>query len=44
MVGKFVEFFGRGLDQLSLPARAIISNMTPEFGATMALFPVDTSP
>jgi aconitate hydratase len=41
VVGKFVEFFGQGLDQLSLPDRATISNMTPEFGATMTLFPVD---
>ena len=41
VVGKFVEFFGQGLNQLSLPDRATISNMTPEFGATMALFPVD---
>ena len=41
VVGKFVEFYGKGLDQLSLPDRATISNMTPEFGATMTLFPVD---
>ena len=41
MVGKFVEFFGKGLDGLSLANRATISNMCPEFGATAALFPVD---
>ena len=41
VVGKFVEFFGDGLRNLTLPDRAMISNMTPEFGATMSLFPVD---
>lgn len=41
VVGKFVEFFGDGLRSLTLPDRAMISNMTPEFGATMSLFPVD---
>ncbi len=41
VVGKFVEFFGDGLKQLTLPDRATIANMTPEFGATMSLFPVD---
>jgi len=41
VVGKFIEFFGNGLDALSLPDRATISNMTPEFGATMSFFPVD---
>jgi aconitate hydratase len=41
LVGKFVEFFGAGLDSLSLPDRATISNMSPEIGATCALFPVD---
>lgn len=41
VVGKFIEFYGEGLDSLSLPDRATISNMTPEFGATMTLFPVD---
>ncbi|MDA3916896.1 MAG: aconitate hydratase AcnA [Deltaproteobacteria bacterium] len=41
VVGKFVEFFGNGLDSLSLPDRATIANMTPEFGATMSFFPVD---
>jgi aconitate hydratase len=41
VVAKFVEFFGPGLASLSLPDRATISNMCPEFGATAALFPVD---
>jgi aconitate hydratase len=41
VVGKFVEFFGPGLTALSLPDRATISNMSPEFGATMTFFPVD---
>jgi aconitate hydratase len=41
VVGKFVEFFGPGLRGLSLPDRATIANMSPEFGATMAFFPVD---
>jgi aconitate hydratase len=41
VVGKFVEYFGSGLDSLSLPDRATISNMCPEYGATAALFPVD---
>jgi len=41
VVGKFVEFFGPGLSGLSLPDRATISNMAPEYGATCALFPVD---
>jgi aconitate hydratase A / 2-methylisocitrate dehydratase len=41
VVGKFIEFFGNGLDALSLPDRATIANMTPEFGATMSFFPVD---
>ena len=40
-VGRFVEFFGPGLDCLDLPDRATISNMCPEYGATAALFPVD---
>ncbi len=43
VVGKFVEFFGQGLSALSLPDRATISNMCPEYGATAALFPVDDS-
>ena len=41
VVGKFVEFFGKGLDTLSLPDRATISNMAPEYGATASYFPVD---
>jgi len=41
VVGKFVEFTGSGLSYLSLPDRATISNMSPEFGATATLFPVD---
>lgn len=41
VVGKFVEFFGAGLEQLSVADRATISNMSPEFGATCSLFPID---
>ena len=41
VVGKFVEFFGPGLGSLSLPDRATIANMAPEYGATMGFFPVD---
>jgi aconitate hydratase len=41
VVGKFVEFFGPGLDKMSLPDRATIANMAPEYGATMGFFPVD---
>lgn len=41
VVGKFVEFFGPGLDYLSLPDRATIANMAPEYGATLGFFPVD---
>jgi aconitate hydratase len=41
VVGKFVEFFGPGLDHLSLPDRATIANMAPEYGATLGFFPVD---
>ncbi|MCI4321677.1 MAG: aconitate hydratase AcnA [Thermoplasmata archaeon] len=41
VVEKFVEFFGPGLDGLSVQDRATISNMCPEYGATAALFPVD---
>ncbi len=41
VVGKFVEFYGPGLDQLSLPDRASIANMAPEYGATIGFFPVD---
>ncbi len=41
VVGKFVEFYGPGLSKLGLADRATISNMSPEFGATATLFPVD---
>ncbi|GAB4578681.1 MAG: aconitate hydratase AcnA [Anaerolineales bacterium] len=41
VVEKFVEFFGPGLDTMSLPDRATIANMAPEYGATMGFFPVD---
>ena len=41
VVGKFVEFFGPGLDHLSLEDRATIANMAPEYGATCGFFPVD---
>jgi aconitate hydratase len=41
VVGKFVEFFGRGLHTLGLADRATIGNMSPEFGSTCAIFPVD---
>ncbi|AQK42432.1 aconitase2 [Zea mays] len=40
-IGKFVEFYGVGVGELSLPARATIANMSPEYGATMGFFPVD---
>src|ERR1700682_4592943 len=42
VVGKFVEFYGAGLTTLSVPDRATIANMAPEYGATMGFFPVDT--
>jgi aconitate hydratase len=41
VVGKFVEFFGTGTAALTLPDRATIANMAPEYGATMGFFPVD---
>jgi aconitate hydratase len=41
VVGKFVEFFGNGLAQMSLADRATIANMSPEFGSTCAWFPID---
>jgi aconitate hydratase len=41
VVGKFVEFFGEGLDDLPLADRATIANMAPEYGATCGFFPVD---
>jgi len=40
-VGKFVEFYGPGVSQLSIADRATISNMCPEYGATVGFFPVD---
>ncbi|VAW20753.1 Aconitate hydratase [hydrothermal vent metagenome] len=43
VVGKFVEFFGSGLDQLSLEDQATIANMAPEYGATCGFFPVDSA-
>ncbi len=42
VVGKFVEFYGDGLSQLSIGDRATIANMAPEYGATCGLFPIDT--
>ncbi len=41
VVGKFVEFYGPGLDQLALADRATIANMAPEYGATCGFFPID---
>ncbi|MDX1616881.1 MAG: aconitate hydratase AcnA, partial [Candidatus Promineifilaceae bacterium] len=41
VVGKFVEYFGPGLSTMSLPDRATIANMCPEYGATVGFFPVD---
>lgn len=41
VVGKFVEVFGPGLDHLSVPDRATIGNMSPEFGCTVTYFPID---
>jgi len=41
VVGKFVEFFGDGLDHLALADRATIANMAPEYGATCGIFPID---
>ncbi len=41
VVNKFVEFYGEGISALSLPDRATIANMAPEYGATMGFFPVD---
>jgi len=42
VVGKFVEFYGGGLSALSLADRATVANMSPEYGATMGFFPVDS--
>ncbi|HEY3384431.1 MAG TPA: aconitate hydratase AcnA [Vicinamibacterales bacterium] len=41
VVGKFVEFFGPGLEHLAIADRATLSNMCPEYGATIAIFPID---
>ncbi len=41
VVGRFVEYFGSGLANLTLPDRATLANMAPEYGATMGFFPVD---
>ena len=41
VVGKFVEFYGPALDNLSLPDRATLANMAPEYGATCGIFPID---
>ena len=41
VVGKFVEFFGDGLESLTIADRATLSNMCPEYGATVAIFPID---
>lgn len=43
VVGKFVEFFGPGVSELSIADRATISNMCPEYGATIGFFPVDNN-
>ncbi len=43
VVDKFVEFFGPGVSALSVPDRATVSNMCPEYGATAALFPIDSA-
>ena len=41
VVGKFVEFFGAGIAKLTVPDRATIANMAPEYGATVGFFPID---
>src|SRR5206468_2729998 len=41
VVGKFVEFFGDGLEHLTIADRATLGNMCPEYGATIAIFPID---
>jgi aconitate hydratase len=41
LIGKFIEYFGSGVASLSLPERSTISNMAPEYGATMGYFPID---
>ena len=42
VVGKFVEFYGSGLGNISLADRATVANMAPEYGATIGFFPVDS--
>ena len=41
VVGKFVEFYGPGLDDMTVADRATIANMAPEYGATCGFFPID---
>ncbi|XP_057469675.1 aconitate hydratase-like [Actinidia eriantha] len=41
VMGKFVEFYGEGMGEISLADRAAIANMSPDYGATMGFFPVD---
>ena len=41
VVGKFVEFYGPGLEHLTIADRATLGNMCPEYGATIAIFPID---
>lgn len=41
VVGKFVEFFGPGIGHMTVPDRATVANMSPEYGATMGFFPID---
>ena len=41
VVGKFVEFFGAGLEDLTIADRATLGNMSPEYGATIAICPID---
>ncbi len=43
VVGRFVEYFGSGLDAMNIADRAPLSNMTPEYGATMGIFPIDAA-
>ncbi len=41
VVGKFVEFFGPGLEKLTIADRSTVANMAPEYGATTGFFPID---
>ncbi len=41
VVGKFVEFYGKGVSEVPLANRATLGNMSPEFGSTAAIFPID---